>query len=79
MNSALYRYFWDELTPAQRQSYAKRAGTSREYLRIWLIPPYSDPRKIPKKALLKALADATRGRVTYTQVLDHFYGFKRAA
>jgi len=57
--------------------YAINAGTTANYLKTHLI--CSPPRKIPRKKLLKSLAEASEGNVSFQEVLDHFYKSKTTA
>ena len=68
----LHKYF-HALTLDQRAAYARRAGTSVDYIRIHLILPSGGSRKIPKKPLMGKLASESEGQVSYQEVLEHFY------
>lgn len=69
----LQEYFYS-LSKSEREAYCDRAGTTFDYVRIHLIPLRGGAGKIPRPSLLKRLAAATCGRVSYQAVLMHFYG-----
>lgn len=71
--------YYYSLTPSEREQYAERAGTTAEYIRIHLVPRNRAPQKLPKKELMQGLADASQGRVSFQEVLAHFYGEAAAA
>ena len=57
------------LDEAQRTAYAERAGTTTEYIRAQLVRA----KKVPRRDLFDALIQASEGRVTREELLDHFY------
>lgn len=75
MTNHAYREYWESLGPEGRRQYAKRAGTTPEYIRVHLIPPAGSSRqkKIPRPDLMERLIAATQGKVPRRDVLDHFY------
>lgn len=50
------------------EAYAKRAGTTVDYIQIGIIPR----KRVPRKGLMMRLADAAPG-VPALDVLQHFY------
>ncbi len=71
--------YYRELSPAERKQYADRAGTETEYIRIHLIPPNNPPDRMPRKDLLRSLAEASEGNVSLGEVLEHFLGYEAVA
>lgn len=68
----LHRFYWT-LSADGRQGFARRAGTTVDYIRLCLIPKYQAPLKIPRPELMRGLARASYGKISYQVVLDHFY------
>lgn len=64
-----FKNYWKNLTTEERAAYAKRAGTSPEYIRAHLF--YG--RKVPRKSLINNLATASQGKLKLSDVLDHFF------
>lgn len=64
-----YREYFRSLDSANRARHAERAGTSVAYINIHLIPR----RKIPRRKTMQALADATDGTCSYSDIVDYFY------
>lgn len=56
-----------------RAAYAARVGTSVDYLRQFSIPKRAEPKKLARPPLMRKLAAASEGRVSYGEVLSHFY------
>lgn len=56
-------------------TYAKRCGTTSSYMTAHI--KYA--RKEPRKALREALSRESEGRVSYTDVLEHFGLLRTAA
>lgn len=67
----LYKHYYS-LDSDQREAFAKQANTTTEYLRVHLIPPNGVPDRMPRKALLQSLSDASHGKVSIEDVLYHF-------
>lgn len=57
------------LSETERKAFAKRAGTSVNYINVRLIPK----NRTPRKKLMRGLADASLGAVSYPEVLNRFY------
>ena len=69
----LYDYFYS-MTKEKQEDFASRAGTQRLYLYNHLIPKIKDrPDRQPKIDTMKSIAKATNGRVSYENVVKHFY------
>lgn len=64
----LRQYFY-QLTQPERDSFARRAGTTTRYIQCHLITH----RKIPRPALMRKLVAASGNRVTLDDLLTHFY------
>lgn len=56
------------LTPAELESYAARCGTSAAYIGTHLL----HARKEPRKRLRLALSAQSEGKVSISEVLEHF-------
>lgn len=71
-----YRYrmnlrdYFFSLNKKGRARYAKRAGTTVNYIQNHLI---RDHRKIPKLDLMGRLVAATNGKINYKNMLIYFY------
>ena len=68
-----FQSYYRSLRGPKRNEYAERAGTPRRYIEIHLLAP-PERRKTPKQPLMRALADASGGHVSFADVLAHFYG-----
>jgi hypothetical protein len=68
-----FRKFFLGLSLQEQDAYAKRAGTTVNYIRTHLV--YVPPRKTPRPPLLRALAYASSGRLSLDDVLEHFYQY----
>jgi hypothetical protein len=66
-----FREFYLSLDPDEREIYAKRVGTTTKYMPQLIA---ERPFKVPKPALMRALADKSDGHVSLEEVLTHFYG-----
>ena len=64
-----YKTYFRNLDESAREAHAKKAGTTADYINIHLIPK----RKIPRKELMQALADASGGQCSYRDLIDYFY------
>jgi hypothetical protein len=72
-----FKDFYRSLDRSDREDYAKRAGTTTNYIEIHLMA--SRPlRKIPRTPLMKALVDEARGACSLEDLLKHFYSIKAA-
>lgn len=60
--------FYRQLSRDERKEFADRAATSPEYIEIHLLPR----RKTPRKATMLALAEASKGGVSYEDVVKYF-------
>jgi len=65
------RSYYYSLTPSQREAYAKRCGTSVKYFDNHLM--LKRPSRIPRRELLTALADKSKGNVSFEKVISHFF------
>ncbi|BCT88950.1 hypothetical protein [Acinetobacter variabilis] len=63
-----FREYIQQLSSDELEIYAKDAGTTVSYIRTHLYYGYKEPRK----SLRKALAEASNGKVTEVEVLQHF-------
>lgn len=63
-----FRDFILNQSPKDLEQYAKDAGTTVGYIKTHLLYNYKEPRK----NLRKALAEASKGMVSETEVLQHF-------
>lgn len=74
VTSAFMRYdqFIERLDAEALEAYAERAGTTSGYVRAHIAS--RPPRKIPRRALMRALWLATDGAVSWREFLAHFYG-----
>lgn len=63
-----FRDFILKQTPADLEKYAKDAGTTVGYIKSHLLYGYKEPRK----NLRKALAEASKGEVSETEIHQHF-------
>lgn len=63
-----FRDFILHLSPDELVEYAKKAKTTTGYLKSHLLYGYKEPRK----NLRKALAEASNGKVSEAEVLQHF-------
>lgn len=70
-----FKSYWAKLTETERQRYAKRAGTTVAYIGIHLI----HRRKFPRQKLMKQLAKASSGELSFQDMVAHFYGEDAAA
>ena len=57
------------LNPEQLEAFAERARVSVNYLTLHLMPR----RKVPRKELMRRLADSAAPKVERLAVLEHFY------
>lgn len=64
----LKQYFY-RLTPPERDSFARRVGTTVRYIQCHLLTQ----RKIPRPALMRKLVSASGNAVTLDDLLAHFY------
>jgi hypothetical protein len=71
------RTYFEGLDSDAKSLYAKRAGTSLNYMQIHLFS--EPPRKIPRPEMLRRLAKASSGAVSFKEVLSHFYEQHAAA
>lgn len=60
--------WYRSLTREEREQFALRASTSREYIEIHLLPR----RKNPRKDTMERLAKASLGEITFHQVVEYF-------
>lgn len=65
--------YYRSLDADEREAFALRAKTSRAYIEIHLMAPDMGRRKTPRQALMKALAEASDGNCSMTDVLAHFF------
>jgi hypothetical protein len=70
--------FYRQLNREERIAFAKRATTSPDYIEIHLLRPLNPrakitKRKTPTKQTMEKLAKASRGKVTYVEVMNYFY------
>lgn len=63
-----FRDFLLQLSKTELSQYAKDANTTTGYLMTHLLYGYKEPRK----TLRKALSDASNGKVSEAEVLQHF-------
>ena len=63
-----FREYIQQLSSDELEIYAKDAGTTVSYIKTHLYYGYKEPRK----SLRKALAEASNGKVTEVEVLQHF-------
>ena len=64
--------YYKSLTPPQREAYAKKAGTTANYIRVHIIAP-DYRRKIPRLELMRGLAKASKKNVTLPELVSYFY------
>lgn len=69
----MFKAYFSRLSEAERDAYAKRAGTDANYIKTHLIAPRSR-RKIPRPKLMQGLAEASDGALTQQDLLAYFYG-----
>ena len=67
-----YLNYFTSLSKEDQDSYAVRAGTTGAYLRTHVFAP-KERRKIPRPDLIKKLADATKKKVSFDDVLSFLY------
>jgi hypothetical protein len=60
--------FIQQQSPEELEKYAKDAGTTVGYIKTHLLYRYKEPRK----NLRKALSVASNGKVSETEILQHF-------
>lgn len=66
-----FRDYFRSLSTDAQEEYAKRAGTTANYIRCHLV---SDrPRKVPRRELMESLAAASGGHVSVADLVRHFY------
>jgi hypothetical protein len=70
MEPADFKTWWQTLSDTERAAAAEIAGTTVSYVSAHLI--YR--RKRPQVNLMKGLAKASAGVLTYEQILAFFYG-----
>jgi hypothetical protein len=63
-----FRDFILKQSPADLEQYAKDAGTTVGYIKSHLLYGYKEPRR----NLRKALAEASKGEVSETEIHQHF-------
>lgn len=63
--------YFDSLSEAEQEAYAGRCGTTAKYLSTHIM--YRPARKIPRRELMYALAEHSCGKVSFDDVLKHFY------
>lgn len=66
-----FREFFSSLSELEQEVYARRAGTTANYVRTHLMS--KPPRKTPRRRLLLALAQESGGKVSQVEVLAHFF------
>jgi hypothetical protein len=64
-----FKEFYSSLSVKEREKYAQDADTSCEYIRIHLVTK----KKIPRPELMQKLADASKGKLTLSDILEFFY------
>ncbi|WP_339898242.1 hypothetical protein [uncultured Gilvimarinus sp.] len=62
------RDYIESLTTDEREAYARKCGTTPDYMRIHILTA----RKEPRKPLREALARESDGNVSLLEVLQHF-------
>lgn len=68
-----FRDFFMGMSQPEREAYAARAGTSHKYIFVAFASVKSGkPRKVPKPDLLRALVDASDGRISMAEALEYF-------
>jgi len=60
------------LNKDEKMTFVKVAGCSQRYLEIHLFAP-NGPRKNPRKGMMENLAKATKGELTFMDVMVFFY------
>ena len=65
----LFKDYFLSLTKQSRKEYAKRAGTTEQYISGHLINCY----KTPRRKLLIRLADASNGAITFDELVTFFF------
>ena len=76
-NMNLRDYFYG-LSPAERDAFADRAGTSAAYLTFHLIPSRRKPDRFPHIKLQRRLVAASKGGITLDAVRTHFDQYQAA-
>ena len=66
-----FRDYFRSLSDKEQVKYAKKAGTTANYIRCHLIA--QPPRKIPRQKLMESLVTASQGRLSISDLLRHFY------
>ena len=69
-NTFDFKKFYQSLDTVGKDSFAKNAGTSADYIRVHLI----HKTRMPGKSLMRNLANASGGKFTYADMVDFFYG-----
>jgi len=65
------RTYFRSLDAAAQEEFARRAGTTANYIRSHLA--CEPPRKIPRQRLLEGLVQASDGALSLTDLVDYFY------
>ncbi len=69
-----FKAYFLGLSKAERERYAKAAGTSAHYIHTHLINRY----KVPRKRLMQGLAAASGGQLTVDELTQFFYADDQA-
>jgi len=64
-----FKDYINGLTDTELDEYAARCGTTAQYIKCHLLNAYKEPRK----NLRAALAIESKGNVSHTEILQHFY------
>lgn len=67
------RDYFNSLTPQEQKAFAKRAGTSRTYIKYHLLGKRDGYRRMPSEDLIHRLIKAGGGELTYLSVLAEFF------
>lgn len=70
--------FYRSLSKDERASFAERSSTTVNYIEIHLLAA-PERRKTPREKLMRRLVEASNGKVSFEEVLAHFYQQESAA
>lgn len=65
------RTYFRSLDVDQQEAFARRAGTTANYIRVHLA--CDPPRRVPRQRLLEGLAIASEGALTVPSLVAYFY------
>ncbi len=69
-----FRHYYLALNDEQRQSFADSTLTTKRYIDSKLLNKNRSKRPGARRGLMRSLAEATNGELSYADMVDYFYG-----